>query len=130
MAAKQTVQIRGASLIAKKLKALGRAWPQAVFKALQQEASGIKDKIHDRTPVDEGPLRGSLDLQVEKKPGRIMATIQVGGPAASYARRVHEDASMAHTTGEAFFMKNEIDAQRGKFSANMAKRIKANHGLR
>ena len=115
--------------MAARLKKLGKAWPKAVEKALHQEASGIKDKIHDRTPVDKGPLRGSLDLQTERKPREIKATLQVGGPAAPYAVRVHEDASMSHDVGEAFFMKNEIDAQRAKFSGNLAKRIKANHGL-
>ncbi len=129
MAAKQTVQIRGAKLLVKKLKSLGKAWPKAVQKALHQEASGIKDKIHDRTPVDKGPLRGSLDLQTERKPGEIKATIQAGGPAAPYALRVHEDASMRHDVGEAFYMKNELDAQRPQLSSNLAKRIKANHGL-
>ena len=129
MAAKQTVQIRGAKLLVKKLKSLGKAWPAAVEKALFQVSSGVKDKMHDRTPVDDGPLRGSLDLQTERKPREIKATIQVGGPSAPYALRVHEDASMRHDVGEAFFMKNELDAQRPQLSSKLAKRIRANHGL-
>ena len=129
MAAKQVIQIRGAKEMAARLKKLGKKWPAVVEKALHQEASGIKDKIHDRTPVDKGPLRGSLDLQTERKPREIKATIQAGGPSAPYALRVHEDPSMRHDVGEAFFMKNELDAQRPQLSSKLAKRIRANHGL-
>ena len=129
VAAKPTFQIRGVTAMVKRLKKLGSAWPVAVEKALHQESSDVLDKIEERTPVDEGPLRGSLDLQVERKVGEIKSTFQVGGPSADYATRVHEDASMEHTVGEAFFMKNEIDAQQAKLPGNLAKRIKANHGL-
>jgi HK97 gp10 family phage protein len=129
------VKITGADEMAKKLESLGRNWRKAVKKALHQEASLVKDDAHDRTPHDEGPLRGSYDLKVTQRRHkvhglRLLAKILVGGPSEPYAAYVHEHGPRAGGPGERHFLKNAFDAVRHTISARLSARIKQNHGLR
>jgi len=128
--AQSTVKITGADAMRKKLAALGRNWQNAVQKAVHQELTIIQDDAINRTPKDEGVLRGSYDLTVFKKVRSIVGRILVGGPAQAYALYVHEHGPRAGGPGEAFFLKNAIDAVRHTISARLGARIKQNHGLR
>lgn len=130
MPSRRDVQIKGLQALRAKLKALGRNWPLVVEKALRQEASLVMDDAHDRTPIDLGTLRGTYALDVKRTKGRITAILQVGGPAAPYAIHVHERPELKHTVGEAFYLKNAIDAVRHSISERIGARIKQNHGLR
>ena len=82
-------------------KTLSAAALVAGRKACHHEAEGILTRTIPRTPIDEGPLRGSGHVDDVA----MGSTISFSTP---YAVRQHEDTSLHHDEGEAKFLENEF----------------------
>jgi hypothetical protein len=63
----------------------------------------------ERTPVDEGVMRGTghvADPVIEES--EVSVTLAYGGPAEAYVVRQHEDLSLEHSVGEAKFLEKSV----------------------
>jgi len=110
-----TVTVEGVDAALKRLKRMPESVIKAVSQTLYLEAEGIMTQSKQLVPVKTGNLRASGHvgpLNGKWSPGSWMgssgtmstnpkATIQLGygGPAASYAVKVHEDLEMFHPGG-------------------------------
>ncbi len=104
-----SVRIEGLSELRRKLGAVTARMPSKIEAALHREAQKIATKSRRRTPVDTGALRASHHVEAPRRSGRdVSVRIGVGGPAVSYAHRVHEDLEARHTVGEAKFLENSV----------------------
>ena len=75
----------------------------------QEIAAGAEEMGLDaqwRTPVRYGKLKGSKSVKHNLEGSRII----FGGPAAWYARHVHENLHARHKTGEAKFLERAVQA--------------------
>ena len=99
-------------------------------RALRQETEIDSTEVKRRTPVDTGELRGSVHVVgpiVERR--RIYTMIVAGGPAAPYARIVHEDLDAFHKVGQAKYLESVILESRPHMAARVARRIELNRAL-
>ena len=89
------MSLKGEDKIRRKLERLAKRMPDAVGRALYQEAEILKGKSMKRTPHDGGHLEGSHVVTQPEYSGRnISVTIGVGsGVAQAYALAVHETPS-------------------------------------
>jgi hypothetical protein len=78
---------------------------QALRKFLYTEGLEIMAAAKKLCPVDTGALRASGFVEIPVlKGGRVVLLMGFGGPAASYAYKVHEDLTARHTVGQAKFL--------------------------
>ena len=78
---------------------------EAALAGLEEGAYLIKSASMEKTPVDTGTLRNSHTI--ERDDSAIY--IGVGGPAAPYALKIHQDASLTHVVGEDHFLQKAFD---------------------
>ena len=120
------------------MKKLDHTLPLKAAAALYQEGLLVQKASMKRTPVDTGALRASHETSIPEWVGdNLEVTIQVGGPAASYAVIVHEDLEADHTktikrkgkkisrkVGEAKFLEKSVDEAEAGLLARLARRMK------
>jgi hypothetical protein len=70
----------------------------------------VKTDAEEHCPVKNGILRGTH--AVER--GDREVVLGVGGPAAPYAKRQHEDASLHHVVGEDHWLEKALERQKSK----------------
>lgn len=105
--------------------------PDQVEAAMHVEGQIETTEVKRRTPVDKGPLRGSVHLIGPIREGRrIYFIIAAGGPAAPYAYWVHEDPDALHRVGQWKFIESVIVESRPHFPRRIARRIKLSELLR
>jgi hypothetical protein len=105
--------------------------PDEVGRALYQEAQIERTESMERTPVKEGVLKGSHEVQDPVIKGSdISVTIAVGGPSAPYAIIVHEDLEVWHEVGQAKFLESTINESKPWMARRVGKRIQLNRMLR
>lgn len=120
------------------VKAKAMLLPQAVRKALFEEAIETMAAAKTLVPVDEGVLRASGHVQLpEEENGRVKVVFGFGGPAGSgnqgeknsedvgYAVRVHEDLTSHHTVGQAKYLEGPINIRKQDMPERLAKKINA-----
>jgi hypothetical protein len=71
----------------------------------------IKAEAQIRTPVDTGNLRSSASVTMTREDKSVVRGSVYYTP--TYAPPVHEMTSSAHTVGEAKFLSNAVESQRG-----------------
>ena len=98
--------------------ALSRVAETAGLKQIHQEAELILTATIPRTPIDEGPLRGSGHVS-DVKGGSVI------GFSTPYAVKQHEDTSLHHDEGEAKFLEKTMDERQSSAVANIGKAIGA-----
>ncbi|MGB3944525.1 MAG: hypothetical protein WBK88_07025 [Methanothrix sp.] len=91
---------------------------KAGLAAIHKEAEMILTATIPRTPIDEGPLRGSGHVTDVKGGSQI-------GFSTPYAVRQHEDTSLHHDEGEAKFLEKTFDERQKSAVANVGKAIGA-----
>jgi hypothetical protein len=97
---------------------------RAVGQALQAEAEIEKTESMRRTPVDTGNLRATHTVHRADLTGSVISvTISVGGPAAPYALRVHEDLAMFHPVGQAKFLESTLKESAPFMAQRIARRL-------
>lgn len=121
------VKVEGAEEVRRRLIRMAGKVPNEVARALYEEALIEAKESRRRTPVDTGALRGSHKTNTPKVRGRnIEVTIEVGGPAAPYAPKVHYDIEADHKVGQALFLQSTIDESRPHLPSRVARRIDFN----
>jgi hypothetical protein len=81
----------------------------------------VQTNSKERTPWKEGILAGSHTVQR----GDREVVLGVGGPAAPYAKRIHEDESLHHPIGEAHFLEKAAQDTISELPAILQKRVKS-----
>lgn len=93
--------------------------------ALYQEGLKIQRTSMERTPVDTGALRASHVTEQPVIDGmNISVRIVVGGPAAEYALKVHEDLSAHHETGQAKYLESAYNEAVSGLGERLAEKLK------
>jgi len=106
------------------LAKLGKGAMDQAGKALYQEALLIQRESMRRTPVETGVLRDSHETKAPEALGdEVQVRIVVGGPAAPYALRQHEDLSLNHPNGEAKFLERSVHEALPGLPERLARRI-------
>jgi len=121
------VKMLGDKAMRRKMAAMAAKIPGAVGAALYSEGLIEMAESMMRTPVKTGALRASHETmppEYTKGGTEISVTIKVGGPAAPYAKVVHEDMEALHRTGEAKFLENTIKESAPFISKRVAARLK------
>ena len=116
-----------------KVLRVAKRFPDEVIRALFFETELETKEVKRRTPVDKGPLRGSVHQEGPTRTGTnyrtIGTAIVAGGPAAPYAVYVHENLDAFHPVGQAKFIESVILEVRPYMAARIAKRIELNRVL-
>jgi hypothetical protein len=81
----------------------------------------VKTNSVGRTPWREGILAGSHTVQRSDRE----VVLGVGGPAAPYAKRQHEDASLHHEIGEDHYLEKAANEEIGALPGILQKRVKS-----
>tara|TARA_R100000306_G_C4274632_1_gene91903 strand:- start:66 stop:461 length:396 start_codon:yes stop_codon:yes gene_type:complete len=125
--------LKGEKKIQTKLKKAARVIPAEMGAALYQEGLLIMAESMRRTPVRDGFLRGSHETSEPRWKGKIISVdIKVGGPAAPYAKIVHErtygpsGAKVFHKTGRSKFIESALLEATSGLKERIAKRIDLN----
>lgn len=110
-----SVRFVGLAETAERFRALADS-PDAIRQlagALYRRSSAILAVSQRLVPVDTGALRGTGHVTAPKVDSKS-ATVEVvyGGPAAPYARIVHEDLNAHHTVGQAKYLETAATAER------------------
>jgi len=123
--------VTGVSQMAGKLRSLSSQFPDAVAKAIYQEAQIEMTESKRRVPVDTGVLRASGFVQdPEKSGGNISVTLAYGGAASEYAVIVHEDLEAFHPIGQAKYLESVLKESAKYMAARIAKRVHFNNLMR
>lgn len=105
--------------------------PNEFAKALYQETELEAKECKRVVPVKTGTLKGTIHVTGPFKAGkRIWTFVVAGGPAADYAKVVHEDLEALHSNGEAKYIERPLNASRPYMKARVAKRIDLNRAMR
>lgn len=124
--------LKGEKKIQAKLKKAAKVIPAEMAAALYQEALQIMAESMRRTPVDVGTLKGSHETSEPRWKGKwLQVDIQVGGPAAPYAKIVHERTDLQHQPphgqgGQAKFLESALFEGEKGLKERIAERIKLN----
>ena len=120
--------LKGEKALQNKLKKAKREIPIDMAAALYQEGLLVMETSMRRTPVKVGTLKNSHETSQPDWKGNI----QVGGPAAPYAKIVHERIigpggnKVRHKTGQAKFLQSALEEATPNLAARLAKRIDLN----
>ena len=107
----------------RRLLAIARERPEIAVAAARAEWELTSTKSQDRTPVETGDLRRSHRVDAKREGTDIVATITVGGPAASYAVFVHENLQATHPVGQAKFLESAVTEDKAGLISRLAKRM-------
>lgn len=120
---KRNTLTRGLGLMASK-------YPSVVARGLMQETEIETTEVRRRTPVDKGPLVGSVHAEGTFTRGRsIYSMIVAGGPAAAYAAIVHEDPDAFHPVGQWKYIESVIMEAKAHFMQRIARRVQLTEAL-
>lgn len=94
---KISVDFKGTKDVMDTLSRLGSKAPEAMGKALYQEANDIMTAAKALTPFDTGVLQGSgaVNMPVVSQ-GEVSVTLGFGGAASAYAEVQHNELSYYH----------------------------------
>lgn len=124
-------ELKGGAEMRGNLARILRALPNEVSRALYEEAQIERTESMERTPVKTGALKGSHEVSRPTMGWEgWQVTISVGGPAAPYAIRVHEDLEAFHKVGQAKFLESTILESAPFMPGRVAKRIDLNKAMR
>ena len=94
---KISVDFKGGDAVMRALRLLGEKAPDAMGKALYQEANDIIREAKVLTPVDTGVLKGSAFVNLPDVSGsEVSVTLGYGQAASAYAEVQHEELSYYH----------------------------------
>lgn len=120
-----STRLKGVEAMQAKLRRLQERLPDAVGRALYQEAQIERTESMRRTPFELGTLRASHRVTPPRYEGRkVTVTITVGGAAAAYAIYVHEDLDAYHPYGRSKFLESTLKESAPYMAARIARRIR------
>jgi len=119
------VEFKGEEEMTRKLKAFAQKFPKKVAAALFREANFIMTTSKGLVPVDFGTLKstGHVALPLITK-SSIEVTLAYGGPAAPYALDQHENLSYQHTTGQARYLAQPMEAAAATILKKIGAKVK------
>jgi hypothetical protein len=131
------IKLRGVEEMQRNIKGITREFPGKVRRALYQELeiNVMTRSKRDFVPVDEGQMRASGFVEMDKDPKRIAARFGFGGPSGSgnlgesnnedvgYAIVQHEEPSYRHTVGSWKFLERPANEWIGVAAKNIADRV-------
>lgn len=130
--AKKVSQLKGHDEYLSNIEKLKKAGMLHLGKALYESCVLVELKSRDRTPVQYGTLRAShmTTEPVIEGDGSIMVEIQVGGPAAPYALKVHEDLHVHHRVGQAKFLQSAVLETKDQILVNTGAKVELERFLK
>ena len=119
---KISVDFKGGDAVMRDLRLLGEKAPDAMGKALYQEANDIIREAKVLTPIDTGVLRGSAFVNLPQASGQeVGVTLGYGQAASAYAEVQHNELSYYHKPPtQALFLEQPFNAA---INSGMDKRI-------
>jgi hypothetical protein len=81
----------------------------------------VKTDAMENCPVDQGTLKGTHGVERDDR----SVAVGVGGPAAPYALRQHEDATLHHTVGTDHWMEKALKNKMGELNPKLEKHVKS-----
>ena len=131
------IKLRGVEEMRSKIRSIAISFPEKVRRALYQELeiNVMTVSKRDYVPVDEGELRASGFVEMDKDKKRIAARFGFGGPAGSgnvgetnrenvgYAIVQHENPSYRHPVGSYKYLEKPANAWIGVAAKNIAARV-------
>jgi hypothetical protein len=121
---------RGADPMKRRMQRFKQRYPDRVEAGLAAEGEIETTEVKKRTPVDRGPLRGSVHMVGPIREGRrIYILIVAGGPAAPYAYYVHEDPDAFHKVGQWKYIESVILESRPHMGRRVLRRIELTREL-
>jgi hypothetical protein len=122
---KVSFKLEGDKDVAKELRRLAKAYPDATGAALYQEGFALGALAADKAPVDEGLLRATMYVAPPTQDGR--ETVVEVGFGTDYAVRQHEALHYRHPKGgEAKYLEKAGFARAAGMLVRLAKRITEN----
>lgn len=119
--------MKGAAEMAAMIRQAAHQFPDAVAKALYQEAQIEMTESKRRVPVDTGTLRASGFVSEPEHPGtQVSVTLSYGGEAEQYAVIVHEDLEAYHLVGQAKYLESVLKESAPYMAERLARRIEFN----
>ena len=122
-----TIQLDGAQALLDMLNNSGDNASAVLSEAITEEAEVIFARSQILTPIDTGALRGSggVSSPVSDGSDAISVDIFYGGPAAPYAKTVHELVQNRHNAPtQAKYLEQPFLEALPEINANIATRIK------
>ena len=116
--------LKGKESVIRNLLSLTARMKGAAAAALYQEGLAVDADSVKRTPVDTGRLRATHYVTPPVQRGDDVI-VEVGN-GTEYAVYVHERTELRHTTGEAKFLQNALNARSSGFKERLAKRTRLN----
>jgi hypothetical protein len=98
------VPVRGEAALRRELRRLEKKFPDAVDKALAEEALDLLAASQDEVPVDTGRLKNTGVVGAMR--GRIGYIVAYG---TDYALPVHERTEVRHTVGKAKYLEDPFN---------------------
>lgn len=112
-------KVKGSAKLKRELRKLERFVPDAVQKALVEEALDIFAESQVQVPVDTGRLQDSGVVgELVGRPGVVIAY------GTDYALPVHERMDVNHTTGNAKFLEGPFLAAASGMVSRLVKRAR------
>ena len=117
--------MKGKAQVQANLQRIAQELPKELAQALYTEAVIVEQTSRERTPVATGTLRASHETSFPKEDrDGLSVTIQVGGPAAPYAVKVHEMVEVYHKVGQAKFLESAVLEATPTLAARIAARVR------
>ncbi len=118
------LNVTGANAIDAELRRLQTAAPEALARALFEEALAVDAVSVEKTPVDIGTLRKSHYVSPPVKEAGGF-TVELGN-GTDYAVYVHENLDARHDDGEAKFLEKALAERTQGYAQRLAKRTQMN----
>lgn len=123
-------KVYGADQMVKKLQTIQQQYPDAVARAIRQEAEIEVTEMKRRCPVDitpnaphPGNLRNSIHVEQPEQEGKTISVKMVTGQQAPYAVYVHENPDAIHPVGQWKFMESVLNESRAFMADRIARRL-------
>lgn len=112
-------KVKGSAKLRRELRKLGKLVPNALQKALVEEAMDIFVESQEQVPVDTGRLQDSGVVgELLGRPGVVIAY------GTDYALPVHERMEVSHATGNAKFLEGPFLAAASGMISRLVRRTK------
>ena len=115
------IKLKGAARVEKNLKKAAVSYTQAMSAAIYQKGLEVLAGSVRLVPVDTGRLRSTHYVTIPSSRGVVEM-----GYGTDYAVPVHERTDVRHTTGQAKFLEQPVNAARSGYAADVARKAQNN----
>jgi hypothetical protein len=118
------MELQGLNDVEKAIRGIGEKVERDTAKILNEVGQPRVLKMKERTPVDDGHLKGSVRLSPAKRTTQGAEVYwQAGGTTTAYALVQHEDMSLKHTVGQAKYIISVVYEDEAAMRNEIAKKF-------